>query len=71
MSAAITPELVAQHQLSPDEYRKIVSILGRVPSYTERGYTTCQTRSTDVGAAHLQHHTDKYKLISRNSKPPF
>jgi phosphoribosylformylglycinamidine synthase len=37
MSAAITPELVAQHQLSPDEYRKIVSILGRVPSYTELG----------------------------------
>ena len=37
MSAAITPELVAQHQLSPDEYRKIVSILGREPSYTELG----------------------------------
>ncbi len=37
MSAAITPELVAQHQLSPDEYRKIVDILGREPSYTELG----------------------------------
>jgi phosphoribosylformylglycinamidine synthase len=37
MSAAITPELVAQHQLSPDEYRKIVHILGREPSYTELG----------------------------------
>jgi phosphoribosylformylglycinamidine synthase len=37
MSPAITPELVAQHQLSPDEYRKIVSILGREPSYTELG----------------------------------
>jgi phosphoribosylformylglycinamidine synthase len=37
MSIAITPELVAQHQLSPDEYRKIVSILGREPSYTELG----------------------------------
>jgi phosphoribosylformylglycinamidine synthase len=37
MSAAITPELVAQHQLSPDEYQKIVGILGREPSYTELG----------------------------------
>jgi phosphoribosylformylglycinamidine synthase len=37
MSPAITPELVAQHQLSPDEYRKIVDILGREPSYTELG----------------------------------
>jgi phosphoribosylformylglycinamidine synthase len=37
MSIAITPELVAQHQLSPDEYQKIVSILGREPSYTELG----------------------------------
>jgi phosphoribosylformylglycinamidine synthase len=37
MSAAITPEMVAQHQLSTDEYRKIVDILGREPSYTELG----------------------------------
>jgi phosphoribosylformylglycinamidine (FGAM) synthase-like enzyme len=33
----MTPELVAQHQLSPDEYQKIVGILGREPSYTELG----------------------------------
>jgi len=34
---AITPELVAQHNLSPDEYQKILELLGRVPSYTELG----------------------------------
>jgi len=34
---AITPDLVAQHQLTPDEYGKIVSILGREPTYTELG----------------------------------
>ncbi len=34
---AITPDLIAQHQLTPDEYRKIVEILGREPSYTELG----------------------------------
>jgi phosphoribosylformylglycinamidine synthase II len=38
MSAiAITPEVVAQHQLTPDEFQKIVDILGREPSYTELG----------------------------------
>jgi phosphoribosylformylglycinamidine synthase subunit PurL len=33
----ITPELVEQHQLTPVEYQKIVSLLGREPSYTELG----------------------------------
>jgi len=33
----ITPELVEQHQLSPAEYQKIVSLLGREPTYTELG----------------------------------
>ncbi len=36
-SAAITPELIAQHQLSDGEYQKIVELLGREPSYTELG----------------------------------
>jgi phosphoribosylformylglycinamidine synthase len=34
---AITPELVAKHNLTPDEYAKMKEILGRVPSYTELG----------------------------------
>jgi phosphoribosylformylglycinamidine synthase len=34
---AITPELIQQHNLSPEEYEKIKAILGRVPSYTELG----------------------------------
>ena len=33
----ITPELIAQHQLTPSEYEKIVAILGREPNYTELG----------------------------------
>ena len=37
MTAAITPELIAQHQLTDAEYGKIVEILGREPSYTELG----------------------------------
>src|SRR6185369_11274486 len=34
---AITPELIATHQLTEAEYDKIVKILGREPSYTELG----------------------------------
>src|SRR4028119_1362121 len=34
---AITPEVIAAHQLTPEEYGRIVSILGREPSYTELG----------------------------------
>ena len=34
---AITPELVAKHNLTPEEYQKILEILGRAPNYTELG----------------------------------
>ena len=30
----LSPELIAQHQLTPSEFAKIVDILGREPSYT-------------------------------------
>ena len=33
----ITPELVEKHNLTKDEYAKILSILGREPTYTELG----------------------------------
>ena len=35
--SAITPDLVAAHQLTDAEYEKIVSLLGREPTYTELG----------------------------------
>src|SRR6266581_669550 len=34
---AITPELVQQHGLTPEEYARIKQILGREPNYTELG----------------------------------
>ena len=34
---AITPELVAKHNLTTEEYATLKSILGREPSYTELG----------------------------------
>jgi phosphoribosylformylglycinamidine synthase II len=33
----VTPELVAGHGLSEDEYRRILQLTGRVPTYTELG----------------------------------
>jgi phosphoribosylformylglycinamidine synthase II len=33
----ITPELVASHGLKPDEYQRILELIGRVPSFTELG----------------------------------
>jgi phosphoribosylformylglycinamidine synthase len=34
---AITPELIAQHGLKPEEYARVVKLLGRTPSFTELG----------------------------------
>src|SRR6201982_3192370 len=34
---AVTPELVAKHGITPDEYERIKSILGREPTFTELG----------------------------------
>ncbi len=35
--SAITPEIIETHQLTPDEYGRIVSLLGRDPTITELG----------------------------------
>ena len=34
---AITPDLVAAHGLKPEEYRRILDLIGREPSFTELG----------------------------------
>src|SRR2546422_8811263 len=34
---AITPELIQKHNLTPEEYERAKSILGREPNYTELG----------------------------------
>src|SRR5271170_4075948 len=33
----ITPELVAEHGLKPDEYARILKLIGRTPTFTELG----------------------------------
>ncbi|MBV9267537.1 MAG: phosphoribosylformylglycinamidine synthase subunit PurL, partial [Acidobacteriaceae bacterium] len=50
----ITPEVIAAHQLTPSEYEKIVSLLGREPSFTELGIFSvmwsehCSYKSTRI-----------------------
>jgi phosphoribosylformylglycinamidine synthase len=34
---AITPDLIADHGLKPDEYQRILDLIGREPSFTELG----------------------------------
>jgi len=34
---AITPELIASHGLKPDEYQRILDLIGREPTFTELG----------------------------------
>jgi len=34
---AVTPDLVAQHGLKPDEYQRVLDLIGRAPSFTELG----------------------------------
>ncbi len=64
MSAvAMTPDLIAQHQLTRSEYGKIVEILGREPSYTELGVFSvmwsehCSYKSSRVHLKRLPTHS--------------
>ncbi|MDD6924673.1 MAG: hypothetical protein SPH02_02980, partial [Campylobacter sp.] len=37
MNKQITPEIIAQHKISPSEYESILKILGREPNLLELG----------------------------------
>jgi phosphoribosylformylglycinamidine synthase len=66
MSAAFSPEIIAQHQLTPAEYQKVVDILGRQPTYTELGIFAvmwsehCSYKSSRV---HLKKLPTRGKLV--------
>ncbi|HEX4007717.1 MAG TPA: phosphoribosylformylglycinamidine synthase subunit PurL [Acidobacteriaceae bacterium] len=64
--ATITPELLAQHSITPDEYRRIEGALGRTPSLTELGIYSvmwsehCSYKSSKV---HLRRLPTRSKLV--------
>ena len=64
--ATITPVILAQHGITPDEYRRIVDALGRTPSLTELGIYSvmwsehCSYKSSKV---HLRRLPTRSKLV--------
>ena len=46
---AITPDVVASHGLTEEEYRKVLAILGREPTFTELGVFSVMARFHDMG----------------------
>ena len=65
-TSAISPETIAQHGLTPEEFQKIVDILGREPSYTELGIFSvmwsehCSYKSSRI---HLKKLPTRGKLV--------
>jgi phosphoribosylformylglycinamidine synthase len=63
--AAITPELLAQHSITADEYSRIQAALGRVPSLTELGIFSvmwsehCSYKSSRVHLKRLPTKSDR------------
>jgi len=62
---AVTPELLAQHSITPDEYDRILKALGRVPSLTELGIYSvmwsehCSYKSSRVHLKRLPTKSDR------------
>jgi phosphoribosylformylglycinamidine synthase II len=63
--AAVTPELLAQHSITADEYQRILGALGRVPSLTELGIYSvmwsehCSYKSSKVHLRRLPTKSDR------------
>ncbi len=62
---AITPELIAQHGLKPDEYERIVKLIGRVPSFTELGIFSAMWNE------HCSYKSSKIHLRTLPTKAPW
>ncbi|MGB9030164.1 MAG: phosphoribosylformylglycinamidine synthase subunit PurL [Acidobacteriaceae bacterium] len=63
--ATVTPEVLAQHGITPDEYRRIEDALGRTPSLTELGIYSvmwsehCSYKSSKVHLRRLPTKSDR------------
>ena len=61
----VTPELLAQHSITPDEYNRILAALGRTPSLTELGIYSvmwsehCSYKSSRVHLKRLPTKSDR------------
>jgi len=62
---AITPALIARHGLKPDEYERIVKLIGRVPSFTELGIFSAMWNE------HCSYKSSKIHLRTLPTKAPW
>jgi phosphoribosylformylglycinamidine synthase II len=62
---AITPELIAQHGLKPEEYERILKLLGRAPSFTELGIFSAMWNE------HCSYKSSKVHLRTLPTKAPW
>ncbi len=62
---AITPELIAQHGLKPDEYERIVKLIGRAPTFTELGIFSAMWNE------HCSYKSSKIHLRTLPTKAPW
>jgi phosphoribosylformylglycinamidine synthase len=62
---AITPELIAEHGLRPEEYERILKLLGRTPSFTELGIFSAMWNE------HCSYKSSKVHLRTLPTKAPW
>ena len=61
---AITPELIAEHGLKPDEYARLLELIGREPSFTELGIFSAMWNE------HCSYKSSKVHLRTLPTKAP-
>ena len=61
----ITPELIAEHGLKPDEYQRILELIGREPSFTELGIFSAMWNE------HCSYKSSKVHLRGLPTKAPW
>lgn len=61
----ITPELVAEHGLKPDEYQRILDLIGRTPTFTELGIFSAMWNE------HCSYKSSKVHLRNLPTKAPW
>jgi phosphoribosylformylglycinamidine synthase subunit PurL len=62
---AITPDLIAEHGLTPDEYERIIKLIGRVPTFTELGIFSAMWNE------HCSYKSSKVHLRTLPTKAPW
>ncbi len=61
----ITPELIAEHGLKPDEYQRLLALIGREPSFTELGIFSAMWNE------HCSYKSSKLHLRTLPTKAPW